>query len=465
MLNKKQAIEVLNAGLASGADFAEIYIEDVESDGVVLDNGKVEAASRSRNYGAGVRILKGLQSVYGYTNDVTKDSLLKIATDLANSFTGERVLTVETLKTKKAKNIHTRTMPLKDVSVEDKIAYLKRADKVLAEYDPRIIRRQVSFNNYEKKVVIFSTKGYEFVDCKERGRVAVLAVAAEEGKIETSFNGPGASAGFEWFLNEMNIEEVALKTAKTAITMLGAKECPSGIMPVVIGNGFGGVIFHEACGHSLEGTSVSKKLSVFSDSLGKQIASPIVTAIDDGTIPNGWGSNNIDDEGNPTQKTVLIKDGICTSFLLDDFTGRRIGMKGNGACRRQSYKYEPTSRMSNTYIAPGKNTPEEIIAATKLGLYAASLGGGSVNPATGEFNFAANEAYIIRDGKICEPVRGATLIGSGKEVLLNIDMVGNDLKRAQGMCGSASGSCPVDVGQPTIRVSRISVGGNGGELK
>lgn len=465
MINKKQAIEVLNAGLATGADYAEIYVEDVFSTGVALDNGRVESASKNRSYGAGVRLLKGYQSVYGYTSIVTKESLLKIAQDLANSFSGERVLTIEKLKTKKAKNIHTHEIPLSTVPFEDKINYLKRADKVLSEYDPRIIRRQAAFSTTKKDIHIFSSKGYEYVDSKERGRVAVMALAFEDGKIETGFNGPGASAGFEWFLNEINIEEIAKNTAKDAITMLGAKECPSGIMPVVIGNGFGGVIFHEACGHSLEGTSVSKKLSVFSDSLGKQIASPIVTAIDDGTIPNGWGSNNIDDEGNPTEKTVLIKDGVCTSFLLDDFTGRRIGMKGNGACRRESYKYEPTSRMSNTYIAPGNSTPEEIIASTKLGLYAASLGGGSVNPATGEFNFAANVAYIIRDGKICEPVRGATLIGSGKDILFNIDMVGNDLKRAQGVCGSASGGVPVDVGQPTIRVSQIAVGGNGGELK
>ena len=247
--------------------------------------------------------------------------------------------------------------------------------------------------------------------------------------------------------------------------MLYAKECPSGKMPVVIGNGFGGVIFHEACGHALEASAVSKNLSVFANKLGQQIASDVVTAYDDGTIENGWGSNNIDDEGNKTQRTLLIENGILKSYLIDDFNGRRMNMKGNGACRRQNYKYEPTSRMSNTFIANGKSTPEEIIKATKLGLYTKSLKGGSVNPATGEFNFGCSEAYIIRDGKICEPVRGASLIGSGAEVLMHIDMVGNDLKRAQGMCGAASGSIPADVGQPTIRVSEILVGGNGGELK
>ena len=292
-----------------------------------------------------------------------------------------------------------------------------------------------------------------------------ISIASENGKIETSFEGPGATAGMEFFTAKISVRDTAKRVAELAIKMLTAAECPSGKMPVVIGNGFGGVVFHEACGHSLEATAVAKKLSVFSDSLGKQIASPLVTAIDDGTIANGWGSNNIDDEGNPTQRNVLIKDGICTSFLVDSFNGRRMNAKANGACRRESYKYEPTSRMSNTFIAAGNSTHEEIIAATKLGLYAASMGGGSVNPATGEFNFSVSEAYIIRDGKIAEPVRGATLIGSGADILMKIDMVGNNLQRAQGMCGSVSGSIPADVGQPTIRVSEILVGGRGGGLK
>ena len=236
-------------------------------------------------------------------------------------------------------------------------------------------------------------------------------------------------------------------------------------MPVVIGNGFGGVIFHEACGHSLEASSVSKGLSVFSNKLGQQIANKAVTAIDDGTLPNEWGSNTIDDEGFKTRKNVLIKNGILNSYLIDQFNGRRMGAEQNGASRRQSYEFEPTSRMSNTYIAPGKYTPEEIIASVPLGLYAKSLGGGSVNPATGDFNFACEEAYIIRDGKVAELVKGATLIGTGAEVLMNIDMVGNDLKLAQGVCGASSGSIPVDVGQPTIRVKEITVGGQGGTLQ
>lgn len=465
MIGKSLAIDVLNAGLASGADFAEIYLEQNNSSFLSLENGKTESSLSSTTYGAGIRLLNKLQSVYGYTNDISRKGLMNLATSLAKSFQGERLITVEKINKVRVKNAHVYERPLSEVSREEKIALMKEAHEVISSYDKRIVRIQCSFMNNRKVVTIFNSDGKQFDDFKERGRMAFVAIASENGKIETSFEGPGATAGMEFFTAKISVRDTAKRVAELAIKMLTAAECPSGKMPVVIGNGFGGVVFHEACGHSLEATAVAKKLSVFSDSLGKQIASPLVTAIDDGTIANGWGSNNIDDEGNPTQRNVLIKDGICTSFLVDSFNGRRMNAKANGACRRESYKYEPTSRMSNTFIAAGNSTHEEIIAATKLGLYAASMGGGSVNPATGEFNFSVSEAYIIRDGKIAEPVRGATLIGSGADILMKIDMVGNNLQRAQGMCGSVSGSIPADVGQPTIRVSEILVGGRGGVLK
>jgi len=465
MIGKSLAIDVLNAGLVTGADFAEIYLEQNDSSFLSLENGKTESSLSSTTYGAGIRLLNKLQSVYGYTNDISRKGLMNLATSLAKSFQGERLITVEKINKVRVKNAHVYERPLSEVSREEKIALMKEAHEVISSYDKRIVRIQCSFMNNRKVVTIFNSDGKQFADFKERGRMAFVAIASENGKIETSFEGPGATAGMEFFTAKISVRDTAKRVAELAIKMLTAAECPSGKMPVVIGNGFGGVVFHEACGHSLEATAVAKKLSVFSDSLGKQIASPLVTAIDDGTIANGWGSNNIDDEGNPTQRNVLIKDGICTSFLVDSFNGRRMNAKANGACRRQSYKYEPTSRMSNTFIAAGNSTHEEIIAATKLGLYAASMGGGSVNPATGEFNFSVSEAYIIRDGKIAEPVRGATLIGSGADILMKIDMVGNNLQRAQGMCGSVSGSIPADVGQPTIRVSEILVGGRGGVLK
>lgn len=465
MISKKQFIEIINSGLSTGADYAEIFIEDKTSENISIENGKVETASIAKSYGAGIRLLNKLQSVYGYTNDITFKSLNNLAKSLAASFQGKQKLQITTLKIKSIKNKHPYLRPYEDVPTDEKINYLKRGEEIIRNYDKRIVRSRTGIAFNKHYVTLVTSKGLILKDYKQRGRAVLLAVAMDQGKIETAFNGPGALSGFEYFENEIDFEKLAKETAETAIKFLTAKECPSGRMPVVIGNGFGGVLFHEACGHSLEATAVAKKLSVFSDRLGQQIASPIVTAIDDGTIQNGWGSNNIDDEGNKTEKTVLIKNGILKSYLVDNFNGRRMNQIGNGASRRESYKYEPTSRMSNTYIDNGNSTPEEIIKATKLGLYAKSFAGGSVNPATGEFNFGCSEAYIIRDGKICEPVRGATLIGTGEEILKNIDMVGNDLKRSQGMCGSISGSIPVDVGQPTIRVSEITVGGNGGELR
>ena len=465
MINKKQAIEILNAGLATGSDYAEIYIEEKESESITIENGKVDQDVVSHTFGAGIRLLNKLQSVYGYTNDVTKKGLLELANNLAKSFNEPRVLTVDSLKSKNVKDAHIRERLSKDVSSEEKIAYLKEGDKVMASYDPRIIRTRSSIASTYTKVSLFSSKGFMWHDEKERTRIALFCLGVDGDKIENGFEAPGTMGGFEYFLNNVDVKALAKKAAEQTITMLGAKECPSGKMTVVIGNGNGGVIFHEACGHALEASAVSRNQSVFANKEGQQIASSIVNAVDDGTIVNEWGSNNIDDEGNKTQRTILIENGILKNYLIDDFNGRRMNKKGNGACRRQSYKYEPTSRMSNTYIMSGKSTPEEIIANTKLGIYAKTLSGGSVNPITGEFNFGCSEAYIIRDGKICEPVRDASLIGSGAEVLMNIDMVGNDLELSVGMCGAASGSIPVDVGQPTIRVQNILVGGNGGELK
>lgn len=464
-MNKKAYLKILNTALATGGDYAEIYIEDATGYVVVIESGKVEASSVDQSYGAGLRILRGTESVYGYTNDVNEKGLLALASSLSNSFDGKQQIEVKDLKLKHIRDKHQRLEPLSKVSIDEKIAYIRKGDDVMRNYDPKIIRTKSAFSNSVKNVTIVNSKGYIYKDYKERGRLSLVAIASDGNKFETGYEGPGTMSGFEFFKNQIDIVSLAKSAAKSALTMLNAADCPSGKMTVVIGPGNGGVIFHEACGHSLEATSVSKKLSVFSEKLGTQIASPIVNAVDDGTIPNAWGSNNIDDEGNPTERVVLIENGILKNYLIDEVGGRRMGMRPNGCSRRESYKFEPTSRMSNTYICNGKSTPEEIISNTKLGLYAKVLSGGSVNPSTGEFNFGVSEAYIIRDGKIAEPVRGASLIGSGRDVLMNIDMVGNDCDRSNGVCGSVSGMIPVDIGQPTIRVQNILVGGNGGELK
>lgn len=468
MISKQLALEVLNAALETGGDYAEIYCENNISEAVSLENGKVESSTRNLSYGCGIRILQGTNSVYGYTSDLSKKSLLALASSLAHRFTGNRLFTVKAIENAKFKIINKIKDHLTDVPASEKIEYCKKVSELTQGVDERIVRCIVGFGDNKKDIEIWNAEGEtgkHFTNVEERGRLHIMAVAKDGDNLQSAFAGPGMSAGWSYFTDKLDWKNTALHTGKMAIDLLSAVECPQGKYTVVIKNGWGGVIFHEACGHSLEASATAKHMSVFSDSIGKQIANPIVSAFDDGTIPNEWGSNNIDSEGHVTQNNQLIKDGICVNFMIDKLNGRRLGKEANGTSRRQNYKFEPTSRMSNTYIAAGKDKPEDIIKDTKLGIYVTNFGGGSVEPTTGNFNFSASEAYIIRNGEVQEMVKGCTLIGSGKDILMNIDRVGNDLDLGQGNCGAASGMVPVNVGQPTIRVSEITVGGRGGELK
>lgn len=463
-MKRAQVIDILNVALATGGDYSELYFEDTLSKALVLENGVVSKVQTSNIYGCGIRIFKKDKCVYGYTNDVSYENLTKLANKLKDSFEGTQEHEVKSLRTLRSKKINQPKVPFNSISLDKQIALLKEAYKEAKDYDPRIVKVDVSYNYKTQNVTIYNSDGKIAKDSRTRGRCYIMAIAAKPGAMQTGGKGPGAQRGFDFF-EEIDLKGIAKDAARAAITMLDADECPSGEMPVVIDNGFGGVIFHEACGHGLEASSVSKNLSVFSGKKGQKVASDIVNAYDDGTIDGAWGSGNFDDEGNKTRKNQLIKNGVLTSYLVDNFNGRAMNEKGNGACRRESYKYQPTSRMSNTFIGNGTSTKEEIIAATKFGLYAASLGGGSVNPTTGDFNFAVQEGYLIEDGKITKPVKGATLIGNGASILFNIDMIANNLKRDQGMCGASSGSIPADVGQPTIRVKSILVGGTGGKIK
>lgn len=465
MISKNLAKDILNAALSTGGDFAEIYYEDSFDHNIGLENDKVEKASDYNETGVGIRILKDLRSVYGHTNDMSKKGLLTLASDLSKSFEGERIKEVSGFKLQRVKKNNKPIDSYSNVPDKKIITLLKDVAETMLGYDKRIVRSMINFYYNIKDVVIFNSDEKMFKDHREIARTYMIAFASENGKIETFGEGPGSQKGFEFFTKDINLKELAKNAAKKAIMMLNARECPAGKFPVILGNGWGGVIFHEACGHQLEATSVAKKLSVFSGKIGEQIANPIVSAYDDGTIPNAWGTSNIDDEGYPTQRNLLIENGILKGYLVDPFGARRMeGFKPTGCSRRESYKYEPTSRMSNTFIAPGKSTPEEIIKNTKLAIYAVSFNGGSVDPSTGEFNFGCSEAYLVKDGKIVEPLRGATLIGKATEILKHIDMVGNDLKLAEGMCGSSSGSINAAVGQPTIRIDEITVGGRGGSI-
>jgi TldD protein len=310
--------------------------------------------------------------------------------------------------------------------------------------------------------LVVNNEGVYQDDVRTYTRYVAMAVAQANGVMQQAYEGPGRFKGFELF-EEIDAVAIAEEVAVSAIDLLSAQDMESQVMPVVLHNGFGGVIFHEACGHPLEATSVAKGLSPFSGKIGQKIGSDLVTAYDDGDVDGAWGRLSFDDEGKPTQKNLLIENGVLKSYLIDYRNARKMKMEPTGSGRRQSYKFAPTSRMNSTYIAPGTDTVEAIIADTKYGLFAKKMGGGTVNPSTGEFNFAVQEGYMIENGVLTKPVRGAMLIGQGKDVLFKIDKVANNLEFGQGMCGSISGSIPVDVGQPTIRVSSMTVGGSGGK--
>lgn len=462
MLKKEELESLLSRAMSSEADFAEIFEEDGLSEGISMLNDTVESVNRNQKSGIGIRLYKGVQSVYGYSNQQDMTSLEALVDDLRGGlgFSDEKVTI--SLKEEKIENRHPVQINPLDAPLKDKIALLKRADRAAKEGKDKIQKTTTGLSSICQNVQISNSEGKLVYDTRIRTRLVCSAYAQDGDNMQSGFFGPGASAGLE-FYEEVTPESIGKEASRVALVLLEARDCPSGKMPVIIDNGFGGVIFHEACGHAMEATSVAKNQSVFANKIGQQIASSKVTAIDDGTIPNGWGSENIDDEGNLQQKRVLIKDGICTSYMVDRLNGRRMGVESTGSGRRQSYKYEPTSRMSNTYIAAGTDSFEEMFEGIEKGLYAKNMGGGSVDPQTGEFNFAVTEGYLIENGKITVPVKGASLIGTGSEILMNIDRVSDNLSRGQGMCGSISGSLAVDVGQPAIRVSSITVGGTSNE--
>lgn len=468
MVSKKLAIEVLNAALSTGADYAEIFYEDSHYHNIVIENGKVESCASNSNNGVGIRLLKQNQCVYGFTSELTRKGLLTLANSLNKSFSGKVKVKVTKLEKIECRTRNRIKISYDDVPMKTKIELIKEGiDEIKKIKDPRIVRTISGFNDWHRKVVVFNSKSKWFKRDTEFSRLSYQVVASDGKGFEVGYVNKGCQDDINYYTTKkVNPKKMGREAAETALRMLGAAECPSGIMPVVIANGWGGVLFHESCGHPLEASAVSKGLSCFKpEQVGQYIASPIVSAVDDPTIPYGWGSIDIDDEGNICERHLLINHGKLNDFMIDDLSGRRMNRKGNGASRRQSYRYAPTSRMSNTYICNGRSKPADIIKATKLGLYAVQFGGGQVDPSTGEFNFGCSEAYIIRDGKIAEPVKGATLIGKGYEILKKIDMVANDLDLAQGFCGAASGSIYTNVGQPTIRLSECAVGGRGGELK
>lgn len=459
MLDKKTMSDLIAIVLHGGADFVEVYSEYSKNDEIIYSNRKIETVSDGVVSGVGIRAFVGTKTYFACTTDLTPSGLRECATRVAQAV-GSPVDRIPDfcLAERIPTNIHPiRTLP-SDVPAKVRAELLRSGCTKAFDQDEKIVQVSGTLMSNEKHFVVANSEGLYTGDRQVRTRMAISAVASNGTENQTGSCSPGRSMGIELF-DQISPASIGQEAARQALVNLSAVPCPSGKMTVAIENGFGGVIFHEACGHSLEATSVGIGMSQMAGKLGQQIANPKVTAIDDGTIANGWGSCNIDDEGNPMIRRVLIENGILKSYMIDRLGSRRMGMPHTASGRRQNYSFEPTSRMTNTFIDNGPDKNEDIIASMEYGIYAAAMGGGSVNPFTGAFNFSVREGYIVRNGKICEPVRGASLIGTGSEILMNIDMVGQNLDTAQGMCGSASGSVPTDVGQPLIRVSEITVGG------
>jgi TldD protein len=459
-LTKEQLHELLQLGLETGADFSEIFLEDTNQSSIRVSNGDVIATSTSNIHGVGVRLLQGIDEVYGYSNEVTYESIQKLMLNLRGSFKGEAQKALP-LGDKKP-YVNDIKIPMDALSPKEKSQKLIHLSNLMKNYDDRIIQAGTNLIEWHQKVLIANSRGVYQDDERTYTRVFLSCVAQDGDLMQDGYDAPGRNMGFEIF-DHIDFEALAKEVAQSAITYLYADSMEPQEMPVVIHNGFGGVIFHEAVGHPLETSAVSKGLSPFAGKLGQKVASEVVTAYDNGDEPGQWGRSTYDDEGNKTRKNLLIEKGILKGYLSDYRSGKRMGYESTGSGRRQSYKFAPTARMNTTYIENGTDNFEDIIKDTKYGLFAKKLGGGTVNPATGEYNFAVLEGYMIENGQITKPVRGAMLIGHGAETIMNIDRVANNKSYGQGMCGAGSGSIPVDVGQPTIRVSKMLVGGQGGK--
>ena len=448
---------VLQEALKNGGEYADLFFEDTKINSIgYLDSG-VDNTSLGNNYGVGLRIIVNKKTIYLYSNDTSNDSLINLAKS-ASSIVNDKKHIVNGFIESHEKNHHPLHINPFDINFDEKIEMLSYLDKKAREVSDKIKQVNLRYMEKQRNILVCASNGILKEDSQTYVRLVMVSMASDGVNTQTASRTKGALDGYQ-VIRDINLDEMALETANSAIKMLNAKYPKSGKYPVVIDNAFGGVIFHEACGHALEATSVADNASVFCGRLGEKIASDVVTAVDDGTIQNAWGSYNIDDEGNEAQRTVLIEKGILKSYLVDELGSLKMNQKVTGSARRENYKYPPTSRMRNTFIDKGSSSFEDLISQIEYGLYAKKMGGGSVDPATTDYNFAVSEGYLIEKGKITEPVRGATLIGRGDETLMNIEAVSSNLELADGMCGSISGSVPTTVGQPAIRVKELTVGG------
>jgi len=466
MLSTDSYAALLAQSRNAGADFAEVYVERWRRRQLRTIDGRVEEATSGIQLGAGIRLFFGEDVVYGYTNDLSDAALSELVASLASvRGAGDDVGRpdaagrggIDLRKLDAGPDVHAPTVPFEAHDKRWRLERLRELDAG-ARIAPEIKQVEGRLLEWEQDVWIANSEGAYVEDRRVRTRLIGFAIASDGSETQTGHAGPGLSMGLE-LLEKYDPAAVGRKAAELAMTNLRAKPAPAGTMPVVLGNGFGGVIFHEALGHLLETTGVARNASALSGMVGQQIASPVVTYVDDGTTPNGWGSSRFDDEAAPTERTVLINKGVLESYMVDRWGALKTGYRPTGSGRRQDYTFAPTSRMRNTFVTAGDTPKEKLFEGIEFGLYAKTLGGGQVRPDSGEYNFAVNEGYIIRDGEIAEPVRGAMLLGKGPDSIKKIVAVSDDLSNEPGMCGSLSGSLPVEVGQPHLLVSDIVVGG------
>lgn len=456
--------KLINRSLSKGGDYADVFIEHSSSTSIQFEDNKIEKLFSGIDAGVGVRVISKEKSAqervattYAYTNDFSKDSLFELA-DIANKVVREKGrVTIDLRKAKPVIDFNIKFYP-EDVAINKKILLLEKANKTAREVSDKIKQVSVIYRDFTQDVCIATSDGVIAEDNRIYTLVVIHVVAQERDILQTGYEHIGGFIGFELF-DEVSLEEVAFKTAQRAVMMLSARKTPGGKMPVVISSQAGGTMIHEAIGHGLEADLAQQGLSVYTGKIGQDIASPLITVVDDSTLPNKRGSFRFDDEGIPSQKTILVENGILKGYMYDRLTSIKDKTVSTGNGRRESYKHRPIPRMTNTFIAPGISNPEEITKSIDNGLFVKKMGGGQVNTVTGEFVFEVSEGYIIEKGKIGEPLRGATLMGNGPEILKSIDIIGNDLGFSIGTCGKDMQGVPVSDGMPTLRVQEIVVGG------
>jgi len=450
---------VLGAALRHGGEFAEVFAEDRSSSSAVLDDGRVEELTSGRDRGAGIRVVSGETTGFAHTADLSEAGLLRAAeaaSAVARTGGGGTTSVAVDLVAAGDRGRSGEAGPR--VSKADSLELLHRADDAARSAGGAISQVQAAYGGSRRQVLIANSEGLLVGDEQRRTRFAVSCVAVGDSGMQTGFETAARTVGFELF-DEVSVEELARLASGRALAKLSARPAPSGEVPVVLAGGSGGILFHEACGHGLEADHIVKDSSVYVGQVGKQVASPLVTLVDDGTVGTEWGTFGVDDEGRPAQRNVLIEDGILTDYLWDYLRARQEGRQSSGNGRRQTYQHLPMVRMTNTFLLPGEDDADEIVAQTPHGVYVAKLGGGQVNTTTGDFVFGTTEAYLIEDGRITEPLRDANLIGNGPEILKRVDAVATDFAMTPGTCGKDGQSVPVGCGQATLRITGVTIGG------